>query len=390
MLFHELVHAVHPYLMKDADVPEFMRTLIQMLCDIPEEDWTTKKDPSSEQANKDASLRKFYTKGPTKKLAKAILGRLTRENFIDAINYESYAGAGDYERTEEVKESLAESIRSYREDVNANNVGEVLFELFKQSLEFIVNPEMENERRINLAKSMSQQAKSSFGSALLADCSHICSMTGCCKSLFIEDDKQNTINDYEAARIDSSKSISYPSFIALCHDCFQKYAFKHTKQDEKELQAIKKVQMQTRDSKNVLDTIGIEKGIDQVVSNLSRAKPKDFIEISYEALSVSEKIDEGSHSILLNQVTSDVTKYFLFVEKSMQDAAKKKLFNDLLLRAQIKAAYEQLADKKYSPEQIYTALSEKLRAITKQDIFYCYIVIAYFIQSCEVFDAFTK
>lgn len=390
MLFTELVRAIHPYLMKEADVPEFMRTLIQMLCDIPEEDWTTKKDPSSEQANKDASLRKFYTKGPTKKLAKAILGRLTRENFIDAINYESYAGAGDYERTEEVKESLAESLRSFREDVNANNVGEVLFELFKQSLEFIVNPEMENERRINLAKSMSQQAKSSFGSALLADCSYICSMTGCCKSLFIEDDKQNTINDYEAARINSSKSISYPSFIALCHDCFQKYALKHTKQDEKALQAIKKVQMQTRDSKNVLDTIGVEKGISQVVSNLSRAKPKDFIEISYEALTVSEKIDEGSHSILLNQVTSDVTKYFLFVEKSMQDAAKKKLFNDLLLRAQIKAAYEKLADKKYSPEQIYTALSEKLRAITKQDIFYCNIVIAYFIQSCEVFDAFTK
>ena len=48
-----------------------------------------------------------------------------------------------------------------------------------------------------------------------------------------------------------------------------------------------------------------------------------------------------------NQVTSDVTKYFLFVEKSMQDAARKKLFNDLLLRAQIKAAYEKLADKKY-------------------------------------------
>ena len=38
MLFHELVHAVHPYLMKDAGVPEFMRTLIQMLCDIPKED----------------------------------------------------------------------------------------------------------------------------------------------------------------------------------------------------------------------------------------------------------------------------------------------------------------------------------------------------------------
>lgn len=109
MLFHELVHAVHPYLMKDADVPEFMRTLIQMLCDIPEEDWTTKKDPSSEQVNKDASLRKFYTKGPTKKLAKAMLGRLTKDNFVESINYD---------RTDVVKGSLAESIRPFHESVD--------------------------------------------------------------------------------------------------------------------------------------------------------------------------------------------------------------------------------------------------------------------------------
>ena len=169
-----------------------------------------------------------------------------------------------------------------------------------------------------------------------------------------------------------------------------KYAFKHTKNEERKLQAIKKVQMQTRDSKNALDQIAIEKGISQVISNLSRAKPKDFVEISYKALSVAEKIDEDEHGILLNQVTGDVTKYFLFVEKSMQDAAKKKLFNDVLLRAQIKAAYEKLEEQKNSPEQIYAALSERLRAITKQDIFYCYIVIYYFIQTCELFNASTK
>lgn len=381
MLFAELIHAIHPYLMKDADVPEFMRNLIQMLCDIPEDEWTTKKDPSSEQANKDASLRKFYTKGPTKKLAKSILGRLTRENFIESINHD---------RTDVVKESLAESIRPFHEDVNKDNVGEVLYELFKKSLEFIVNPELENERRLNLAKTTSSQAKRSFGSSLLTDCGHTCSMQGCGKSLLIEDNHNNAVDDYEAARIDSSKSVKYKSFIALCHDCFQKYAFKHTKAEEIKLQAVKKVQIQTRDSRNALDEVVIEKGISQVISNLSRAKPKDFVEISYEALSVSEKINGEDHGILLNQVTSDVTKYYLFIEKLMQDAAKKKMFNDILLRAQIKAAYEKLADKKYSPEQIYTALSERLHGITKQDIFYCYIVIAYFIQSCEVFDDFAK
>ena len=60
MLFTELVHAIHPHLMKDADVPDFMRNLIQMMCDIPEEDWSTKKDPSS--SNKKRSFYSFATK----------------------------------------------------------------------------------------------------------------------------------------------------------------------------------------------------------------------------------------------------------------------------------------------------------------------------------------
>lgn len=43
MLFTELMHAIHPHLMKDADVPSFTRNIIQMLCNIPEDDWYTKK-----------------------------------------------------------------------------------------------------------------------------------------------------------------------------------------------------------------------------------------------------------------------------------------------------------------------------------------------------------
>jgi hypothetical protein len=144
MLFTELVHAIHPHLMKDADVPDFMRNLIQMMCDIPEEDWSTKKDPSSEQANKDASLRKFYTQGPTKKLAKAMLGRLTRENFIESIYHDDNFN----ERTDVVLESLAEDIHPFVDDVDNKNVGEVLFDQFKQSLEFIVSPQLENDRKI--------------------------------------------------------------------------------------------------------------------------------------------------------------------------------------------------------------------------------------------------
>ncbi len=45
MLFKEVIHAIRPHLMKDAEVPSFMRNLIQMLCNIPEDEWYTKKRP---------------------------------------------------------------------------------------------------------------------------------------------------------------------------------------------------------------------------------------------------------------------------------------------------------------------------------------------------------
>ena len=103
-------------------------------------------------------------------------------------------------------------------------------------------------------------------------------------------------------------------------------------------------------------------------------------------MSETEKIDEDLHSFLVYEVKGHVTKYFLFIEKAMQDLARRKQLSDDLLRSQIKESYRKLAKKKNSPEMIYSALSERLRNITKQDIRFCAIVISYFIQSCEVFN----
>ena len=82
MLFTELMHAIHPHLMKDADVPSFTRNIIQMLCNIPEDDWYTKKDPSSEQSYKDESLRKFYNRGSLRDVACADNGNGSFISFL--------------------------------------------------------------------------------------------------------------------------------------------------------------------------------------------------------------------------------------------------------------------------------------------------------------------
>ena len=386
MLFTELVHAIHPHLMKDADVPDFMRNLIQMLCDIPEEDWSTKKDPSSEQSNKDSSLRKFYTKGPTKKLAKSMLGRLTRDNFIESVYHDD-----DFnERTDVVVDSLVEDIQPFADDVDKDNVGEVLFNLFKKSLEFIVNPELENDRKLASAKTVSAKAKGLYGPSLLDDCRYTCSMPSCGKHLQVVNDKNQAVDDYEIARINAGKKSIYENLIAVCHDCFQSYVFKHKKAEEKELQIIKKLQTDARSTRCTLDEVAIEKGITQVIEKLSKAKPDELTELNYDAVSVPEKIDETLHHFLVYEVKGNVVKYFLFIKQTMKDVVQRKQLSDSLLRAQIKESYRKLSDKKISPELIYSSLSERLRNITKQDIRFCYIVISYFIQSCEVFNVTTK
>lgn len=247
MLFTELMHSIHPHLMKDADVPSFTRNIIQMLCDIPEKDWYTKKDPSSEQRYKDESLRKFYNRG-----------------------------------------------------------------------------------------------------------------------------------------------LTYDNLIAVCHECFQKYTLSHTNADEKNLKAIKKLQADARSSRQTLDDIEINKGIDLVIENLSNAKPSELKKLTYDPVSVSRKIDENTSYFLVNDIKNNVTRYYQYIKNTMRNLSLKNVYSDDLIRAQMKESYKQLAAKKLSPEQIFYELSERIRRITKQDIRFCYIVVSYFVQSCEVFHDITK
>lgn len=384
MLFTELMHSIHPHLMKDADVPSFTRNIIQMLCDIPEEDWYTKKDPSSEERYKDESLRKFYNRGLTKKLAKSMLGRLTKDNFLDAIN--------DPDRSDIVLEGLANDVQPFcdTEDIDVLNVADILFELFHKSLEYIVNPDLENDRKIRQAETRSNNAKGNYGSGLVDDCKYTCSMSTCGKHLQTIGAKNQSVADYEIILIDDSKGMKYENLIAVCHDCFQKYTLSHTKAEENNLKVIKKLQVDSRTTRQTLDEIAINKGIELVIEKLSKAKPTDFKELTYDPVSISDKIDESKNYFLVNDIRSNVTRYYQYIENTMKNLAMKNVYSDDLIRAQIKESYLQLAKKKLSPEQIFNELSERIRRITKQDIRFCYIVVSYFVQSCEVFHAITK
>lgn len=384
MLFTELMHSIHPHLMKDADVPSFTRNIIQMLCDIPEEDWYTKKDPSSDKSYRDESLRKYHNRGISKKLAKAMLGRLTEDNFIDSIH--------DPNRSDIVLSGLASDVSPFcpYNDVNESNVGEVLFDLFHKSLQFVVNPELENDRKIANATSLSTSLKGKFGSGLLDDCKCTCSIPLCGKHLQTIDSLNQSVNNYEIIKIDEKSNSKYENLIAVCHDCFQAYTLKHTTKECKALKSVKKLQSDSRISRNTLDEISINKGIALVIENLTKAKPKDFLPLNYDPVNVPEKIDENTNYFLMTEVMQNVIRYYPFIDNTMKTLSKNNTYSDDFVRAQIKESYKKLESKNLVQEQIYQELANGIQRITKQDIRYCYIVVSYFVQSCEVFHAITK
>lgn len=52
--------------------------------------------------------------------------------------------------------------------------------------------------------------------------------------------------------------------------------------------------MDARSTRQTLDDIAISKGIELVIENLSNAKPFELKDLTYDPVSVSEKIDEDN------------------------------------------------------------------------------------------------
>lgn len=383
MLFTEIIKAIHGHLMDDADVPTYMRNLIQMLCDVPEREWYSKRDPSSEESYQDSSLRKFYTNGISKKLAKKMLSRLTRDNFVKSINYPN--------RTDVVLKGLAEDIQPFTEEVvTSDNVAEELFSLLKKSLEYVVDPSLENDRIIKEAQMLSDKLKGQFGSGLLEDCEHYCSMPSCKKHLQTLVSNGISAPNYEIIKIDNKKNANYSNIIAVCHDCFQNYILNPSAAKKKELKQQKTLQVNGRSARQILDESEIDRSITIIVKRLADLHGQELQALNYDPVPINNKISETNDFTLFNMVKSNVSVYYRFTEKTMKQLARQNIYDDELIRAEIKSMYKRLAQKTNNKLEIFENLAKQINKISNQNMLSCYIVVSYFIQSCEVFDVIAK
>ena len=281
MLIVDLLHCLKKHLMKSDDSIAFMRTLIQMLCDIPEEAEDGELDPSSPLRFTDSSLRKIYSSGFNKKISNAILSNLSSANFIDAIN----EGWND-----DVLENLSNDLKEYDREITKDNLGKRLFSLLENCLLESADTRTESEKKLVSAKNNSEIAKKKFGKSLLIDCNFKCSIENCGHSLITILPDGESSEKYELISLSKKRSLQCKDLLCVCNDCFQRYTLHCSPEERQKLLNLKQAQMNRRTAMLILDDASLHKNISKLLSKLSEMTEHKEAQLNYDPVSVSKKI----------------------------------------------------------------------------------------------------
>lgn len=356
---------------------EFVRDLIAMITTVPEEEWGLKKDPSNRVSLK--TYENFAKRGINKTTCKAIIYRLSPENFIERLNT----------RPKATLELLANDFLPYESTANKDNIASIIADIFIDIIKTTAGLTAVDKLKKQKQLQSSSDLKSKYGKYLLKECDSHCAMPCCGKLLYVSNGT-NLSDVYEVTRINKSKDASIDNLIALCPQCFAAYQLDSNTKTVRNLKESKKALSIQMESMIELSTIELEKGLTNVIINISKLKQHDFSPLSMDPREINEKIDPNKSFALYNQVYMTVMTYFIKIKEIMESLDKRKLIDYEELQHQMKSAYKKLKSGKKSESEIFYSLSEKLHKVTLQDILYCQAVVCYFIQSCEVFDAVTK
>ena len=90
---------------------------------------------------------------------------------------------------------------------------------------------------------------------------------------------------------------------------------------------------------------------------------------------------------LYNTVKNNVTTYFRRIREIMTNLDKRGVIDYDEVQDQMHAMFKRLKKANKSKMEIFQEISAKVHRTSLQDEMFCRIVVCYFIQSCEVFDA---
>jgi hypothetical protein len=184
-------------------------------------------------------------------------------------------------------------------------------------------------------------------------------------------------------------SESFENRIALCLDCHAKQDFHTTSNDYLRLVDIKKNLLLHSKAMEQLSPECIGEQIEEVLRLVATSSIGQLEQLKLDVVHVQEKIKENYP--LLIKVKGYVVEYFCYVQECFKLLESEGKLKFEVIASKVKTSYLTLKNTGRSQEDIFFALVEWLYNQTqKKHITACEIIIAFFVQDCEVFDVITE
>lgn len=174
--------------------------------------------------------------------------------------------------------------------------------------------------------------------------------------------------------------------IALSPSAHSRYDSNKTVEEYRKLCEIKK-KVILQDNIDEFLKYPIEQELFIASKNLYQMDMDDnSLELSYQSLKVFDKIPNANDLILLKKIESNVSRYFLYLQKLFKSHEKlNQKFN--LISAQIKTFYEKVKLETHDKSVIFDSVAKwfKIKEITNNTEA-MEVLASYFVQNCEIFE----
>lgn len=176
---------------------------------------------------------------------------------------------------------------------------------------------------------------------------------------------------------------AYDNAVAVCIKCARELQFA-TPEKVAELADEKRRMAQINMALECAASIPIERQIEEVLRDISGIQDPEMLRPMKDPVKIDRKV---THLALKLKTKNYVTMYYYAVHDALARLAGEKRLNTSKLARSIRQRFEEVSERLSSQDEIYDVLVNAIYERTgRKNKEACEIVIAYFVQSCEVFD----
>lgn len=178
--------------------------------------------------------------------------------------------------------------------------------------------------------------------------------------------------------------------IALCLNCHRKQDFRTTQDDYLRLLEKKKKLLTESALDDATNTLGLEDEISEVVKNLAQISSEDLNNISFSIVRIENKFSKNE-VLLKNKISDYIRYYYPFIREEFRRLECNDSFSFDALSSQMKSCFSKMDRLTSDKSLIFKNITHWIQQKTASDNSEaCEIIVAFFVQNCEVFREVTE